>query len=107
MANFRNSRSVEGLSTTAITVPTTDRYKFEGKISLPSVVNGGGYSSVVVTITQTGLGTIYTGVAGAEGFTIQPFCTAADVITITLSSANNNDLGLNKIKMSLAVSEGI
>lgn len=108
MANFYQSQTVEGLSTVTIKVPTSDTYKLEGKINTPSLQSGSNaQSSVVVTISQTGLGTIYTGPAGAKGFQIKPVCSANDVLTIVLSSANAVDQGTNMIKSVISISEGV
>lgn len=108
MANYNSSQVVSGLGATTIQVPTTDTYKIVGKISLPTLPQGStANSSVVVTITQTTVGTIYTGVAGARGFTIIQPATANDVFTITLSSANAVDQGTNLIKTTIYVSEGV
>lgn len=107
MANYSRSLTVSGLGATTITVPTTDRYDIDGKITLPTLQAGEAKSAIVVTIAITSQGTVYTGDAGARGFHIQPFCNANDVITITLSSSSNSDKGLNTVKTTIAVSEGV
>lgn len=107
MANFSNSRSVQGLGTIAsITVPTTDRYTIRGKIALPTLSEGAGKSAVVAVVNVNG-SPVYTGQAGAMGFETSPFCSANDVITVVLSSAASPDQGNNVIKTTISISEGV
>lgn len=108
MANFSQSQTVSGLGTTTINIPSAGRYGIDGKITAPHIPSGdSSNSSVVVTISQTGAGTIYTGAAGLQGFHINPFCAASDVITIVLSSAATVDNQLNVIKTTISVSEDV
>lgn len=104
---FNQNAGIGGLNSYSVAVPTAGPYFVAGKISLPTIVGGGGASSVVVTVTNgTGPVTIYTGVAGAEGFYVDTLCAAGDVLTIALSSANANDQGLNTVKAVLSIGSG-
>ena len=106
MANFSQSQSFAGLGTITINIPSAGRYGIDGKITLPTISSGSGQSSVVVTINQNG-SPIYTGAAGAQGFHTNPYCAASDIITIVLTSAATVDQGLNVIKTTVSVSEGV
>ena len=107
MSNYNTSEVFNGLGTFVIGVGDTGTYTLQGTITLPSISQGAsGNSSVVVTITTTGAGLIYTGAAGAKGFEISNVSAAAgDTISIALSSANAVDQGLNIIKTTVTVSE--
>lgn len=104
---YTNSQTVTGLGTTTLpAVPTTGRYAIEGKITLPLISQGAGKSSVVAVVNVNGT-PVYTGGAGAEGFRVAPFCNAADVISIVLSSSAAADLGLNIIKATITASDSV
>lgn len=120
--SYIQSTTVTNLATHTITIPTTDTYNFAGTLTLPNIVTsatqgaGGGAgtgtggvvvpSQVVVTIAQNGT-TIYTGAAGALGFTLNGVsCTANDSITIQRSSSLAQDQQPEAVKMTLSVSEG-
>lgn len=105
MANYSKSLSVEGLGATTIQVPTQDYYSISGKIM--NHRRGSTPSAIIVTISITSQGTVYTGQAGAEGFRIRPYCNANDVITITLSSSSVGDQGTNIVKTTISISEGV
>ncbi len=105
MANFNQNLVSTGLTTISTSVPEDGHYKMDGKISLPSIVNGGGPSEVVCVINQQG-SPIYTGTAGADGFGIEVDASAGDVFDFVLSSSAAADQPLNVIKMSIAISEG-
>ena len=108
MANYNMNQTVTGLGTIAtVTVPTTDRYTLSGKISVPKLPKGSLANSSVVAVINVNGSPIYTGQAGAEGFESSPFCSAGDIITVVLSSANVVDQGLNVIKTTLSISESV
>jgi hypothetical protein len=120
---YTQSTSVTNLATHTITIPTTDLYNFQGTLTLPNIVpsatqgpgggagtgTGGGPevpSQVIITVNKNG-SPIYTGAAGALGFTLNGVsCTAGDVITIVRSSSLAQDEQPNAIRMTLSVSEG-
>lgn len=105
MAQFSQNLSVEGLRTITINIPNTGMHSFDGKISLSRISSGNsGNSSVLVTINKNG-SPVYTGSAGRQGFFTKISCTAADVITIVLTSSDSDDVGNNIIKTSVSVSE--
>lgn len=105
---FNQTVNLCGLTSYAVSVPTAGPYAFDWKISLPTVTDGGGQSSVVMTITNgTGPVTIFTGTAGASGGTVSTLCAAADVITFALTSAAAADQGLNTVKATIAISSGV
>lgn len=104
---FNNNAAIGGLNTYSVAVPAAGPYFLSGKLSLPTIVNGGGQSSVVVTITNsTGPVTLYTGPAGAEGFCVDTLCAANDVLNIALTSANANDQGPNTVKAVVSIGSG-
>jgi hypothetical protein len=105
--SFNQNAAIGGLNSYAVAVPAAGPYFVKGTLSLPTIVNGGGASSVVVTITNgTGPVTIYTGVAGAEGFYTDTLCAANDVLTIALTSSNANDQGTNTVKAVVSIGSG-
>lgn len=105
MANYNQNLVFNGLGTLSITVPVAGSYFCEGKISLPTLTNGGGVSACLVTINQNG-SPIYTGQAGAEGFKTDIVCAALDVIAIVLSSSAAADQPLNVIKSTISIGIG-
>jgi len=107
MANFYTTQTSPGLGTIlTVKVPTQDRYRVSGKITLPTIPEGAMQSSVVAVVNVNG-SPVYTGQVGARGFETSPFCNANDIITVVLSSANVADQGLNVVKTTVAISEGV
>lgn len=106
MTNYNQNFVFNGLGTLSFTVPNAGPYMLSGKISLPTLVNGGGASSLVVTVNQNG-SPVYTGVAGASGFGVELNCAASDLIAIVFSSAAAADLPLNVIKSVISISQGL
>lgn len=115
--------STEGLKATTFTVPTTGVYHLQGTVTTPTTQSpavsqgpGGGAgtgvggapnipSAIVITITQTTVGTILTGLPGARGFDLPAInCTAGDVLTITPSSALASDNQTNTVRVTAALS---
>lgn len=124
MAQFNLNQTVVGLRTVTINIPSTDLYNFQGTLQLRSTMAnptpgpgaGAGTgtnasptqdvpSQVLVTINKNG-SPVYTGQAGAKGFSVGIQCAANDVITIVTSSSLASDAGLAATKLTLAVSEG-
>lgn len=102
---FNQSTVFCGLGTYTTVVPVDGLYFVEGKLSLPTLTNGGGISAVVVTINKNG-SPIYTGVAGAEGFYTTVQCAAADSLAVVLSSSADADQGKNAIKTTIGIGTG-
>jgi hypothetical protein len=98
MANFYGTQSINGLQTFALfTAPAAGIYFVDAKLQLPQLVSDG-LASAVVALVKNGASTIYTGVAGASGFSIPAFtCALGDVITCVLSSAAACDNVLNAV----------
>jgi hypothetical protein len=87
-----------GLGTLAWNVDTAGPYFIKGKISVPTLVGGGGASAVVATVKQNGT-TIYTGPAGAQGFYLNNIlCALNDAMSVVFSSSAPADLPLNVIR---------
>jgi hypothetical protein len=104
---FNQNAAIGGLNSYSVAVPAAGPYFVEGKLSLPTIVGGGGQSACVVTVTNgTGPVTVYTGPAGAEGFYVDTLCAANDVLTIALTSAAAPDQGLNAVKAVLSIGSG-
>lgn len=100
--------TVTGLTTFSVGIPTAGATPVSGKLTLPTIDQGeSANSQVVVTITQTPNGgsptTIYTGSAGARGFSVIAQCAALDTIAITMSSGATVDQGINRIKTTISV----
>lgn len=107
MAFNQNLTSV-GLTTLTLTVPETDSLCFvEGNITLPTLTDDGSTapSSVIVTVKQNG-STIYTGLAGAQGFRTTFSGTLADTITVAFTSALATDAALNAVKSTIQFGSG-
>jgi len=98
-----------GCSTYSFTAPVAGPYEIEWKISLPTIVMGGGQSGVIVTITNaTGPVTLYSGPAGGEGGKLSLIAAALDVISFSLSSVTAADLvSLNTVKATISISSGV
>lgn len=104
---FNQTVDLTGLTSYSFSIPSAGLYSMDWKIALPTVVAGGGQSSVVMTIVNgTGPVTIFTGIAGATGGKVDFKAAAGDVITATLSSAAAADLPLNVIKAVISISQG-
>lgn len=106
MANFNQNVSFAGLGTFSTTLQDAGPYFVEGKMSIPTLTNGGGISALVVTVNQNG-SPIYTGTAGAEGFYKSFNAAALDVIAVVFSSANAVDAGLNVVKATISIGSGV
>lgn len=104
--NFNQSLSWVGLGTYTFVAPYAAPFVFDGKVQCPSIVTDGVNSAVVVTISQNGT-PVYTGNAGAQGFYEVISCASGDSITIVFSSAAAVDQGLNIIKATIAISQGV
>jgi hypothetical protein len=94
-----------GLGTLSVTIPIAGNQSFAGQIQLPTIVQGNGASSLVVTVKQNGTA-IYTGTAGASGFKVDTYCAVGDVIAIIFSSSAAIDQGLNVIKSEISITQG-
>lgn len=107
MANFSQTLVFNGLGTLAVSSPIAGPLLIRGKVNLPQLPTGStAPSAVVVTITQNGP-TVYTGLAGAEGFMAQLTVAIGDALTFVFSSAAAVDQPLNVIKSTIALSGGM
>jgi len=105
---FNANSTVTGLTTLTVGIPIAGPYVVSGKLQLPNQTEGDPSSSqVVVTITQTPSGggptTIYTGLAGARGFSVIAQCAALDAIAVSMTSAAAVDQAINAIKSTISV----
>lgn len=106
MAFNQNLESV-GLSSVDTAVDVAGPYFVKGKIILPRIAAGGGQSSAVVTITnRTGPVTLYTGLAGADGFRVDTLCAVGDVLRVAITSAASADQDVNAIKTQIQIGSG-
>ncbi len=94
-----------GLSSLVTYAPQAGPAFVKGKLTVPTVTNGGGQSSVVCTVTQNST-VVYTGPAGAEGFYVSINCANNDSITVAFTSSAPADQGLNVIKSVIAIGAG-
>lgn len=120
---FDKTASFSGLTTSTVTVPTTDLYNFVGTLTLTkndgSATQGAGGgagtgtgapqpvpSQVVVTIKQNS-STIFTTTAGDQGFALRAVvCTAGDVISFITTSSLSQDQQPNAVRLTVATSQG-
>lgn len=105
MALFNENSVFNGLGTYSRKILEAGNYFVEGKINLPTFVNGGGASSLVVTINQNG-SPIYTGAAGADGFKVEANCAVNDLIAIVLTSSAPADQEVNGLKTTVSIGLG-
>lgn len=105
MANFNQTEVFQGLGTLAIGVPDAATYNVDVKSTIPTLINGGGVSALVIVI-KVNATTKYTGSAGNMGAWAQVTCSAGDTINVVFSSSNAVDSALNAVKSVVAVSEG-
>lgn len=103
---FNQNVNLSGLTSYSVIVPNAGPYAADWKISLPTIVNGGGQSSCVMTVNQNS-SPVYVGIAGAEGGKAELLCAAGDTLQFVLSSAASADQGLNVIKATIAISQGV
>lgn len=103
---FLQNSTFAGLGTYSVKVPDTGPYFVDIKSSIPTLVNGGGQSSLVITVNKNSSTTVYTGVAGAEGAKAEFPATAGDIVNVIFSSAATPDQGLNAIKSVISVGSG-
>jgi hypothetical protein len=104
-SGFNQNIESTGLGTTSVTVPYAGAYFVKGKTTLPTLVDGSGASSLVITVNQNG-SPIYTGPAGAEGFYTTASCAANDVLAIVLSSSAAVDAVNNAVKSRFSIGQG-
>lgn len=104
--NFSGVQTMVGLNRTVLfTAPASGIYFVNGQLTLPSLSSTGGQgaSGVVAVVSKNNVTALYTGVAGATGFSI-PYVTLVsnDLITVGLSSVAPIDQvspnGFNVIK---------
>lgn len=105
MATFNQNLVFNGLGTQSFTVTSAGPYFLEGKSDLPTLVNGGGASSLVVTVNQNG-SPVYTGSAGASGFKVNVSCAANDVMAVVYTSSAAADTAYNAIKSTVQIGMG-
>lgn len=99
-----------GSSNETASIPSTGVYVVSWKVDVPTVVNGGGQSGLVVRVrNDTQAANIFLGSAGAcNGGQVSFAATAADVISFNLSSTTAADLAnLNVIKGVFSISGGV
>ncbi len=104
-SGFNQNIESTGLSTISTTVPYAGPYFVKGMITLPTLVDGGGASSLVVTVNQNG-SPVYTGSAGAEGFYTNISCAAFDVIAVVFSSSASVDALSNALQSVISIGQG-
>lgn len=106
---FNENFCIAGLGEETVSIPAAGIYSLDGKIQLPRLAAGAsGPSGAVMTIVNsTGPTTIYTGTAGKDGFKLDTVCALGDVLTFTLTSANDVDEEPGVLKTTVAVSSGV
>ena len=96
-----------GLGTLTLAIDTTGTYFIEGHTSVPTITDGSGATSAVVTTVNQNGSPKYVGLAGAEGFRTQLLCTAGDTLTVVFTSAAAVDQPLNVIKSNISLGQGV
>lgn len=103
---FNQTEVFQGLGTLAIGVSEDGIYTVDVKSTIPTLINGGGASSLTITI-KNGSTTKYSGDAGQQGAWTQFPCSAGDTINVVFASAAAPDESLNAIKSTIAVYNGV
>jgi len=106
---FNQNSTLVGLNYLDTSVPAAGPYFVEGKLQVPRLASGAtDASGVVVTVTnRTGPVTLYTGLAGANGFYVDCLCAANDVIRVALTSAQPIDSAdANAVKCEISIGSG-
>jgi predicted aconitase with swiveling domain len=96
--------AISGLETLTINIATAGAKQLTGKISLPRPSQGATSASQVVTIIKQNGTTVFTSLAGADGFAIPLLTAAADVITVALASSQAEDEVLNAVNAVVSLS---
>jgi hypothetical protein len=106
MASINTNATFAGLTTLVLGLPNTDYYTVQGTLELPGIVQGAATASSVVVVVKHNSSTVYTGTAGAKGFSTGFSATAGDSVSIITSSAAAVDQGSNVVKCSVQLWEG-
>jgi hypothetical protein len=104
-SGFNQNIESVGLNTVSVTVPYAGPYFVKGKVFLPTLVDAGIASSVVITVNQNG-SPVYTGLAGAEGFYVDVSCAANDILAVVPSSGVSTDALANAVKLRISIGQG-
>lgn len=97
----------QGLGTTSFKLPADGEYVFEGKSTIPTIINGGGESALVVSINLNGGSALYTSPPSSRTFRQIVNGVAGDTVNMVFSSGNAVDQALNAIKTSISISDGV
>jgi len=103
MATLSQNMVMSGLGTMTTGVSQAGEYDVIGSLSLPGINKGDPANSQCVAVVNQNGTTMYTGLAGAEGFQLVLNCAANDSISVTLSSSAPVDQGINVIKCTVAI----
>jgi hypothetical protein len=110
VSNYSQNFAISGLETLTIVMPVAGYFTLSGKIKLPRLSqtdptdpNYLGYpSAVVATIKQNGT-TIFTTIAGSDGFSIPILAALNDSFTVALSSSAAEDEVLNAVSAVISL----
>lgn len=103
MAQLASQMVMSGLGSFSQSVPMAGEYDVIGSLTLPGIGKGDSANSQVVAVVKQNGTTMYTGLAGAEGFQLVLNCAASDIILVQLSSAAAVDQGINVVKCTVAI----
>lgn len=103
MAQLATQMILSGLGTMQSNVSQAGTYLLTCTLSLPAINKGDSANSQVVTVVKQNGSTIYTGLAGSEGFQINLACAAGDIIAVQTTSSAAVDQNTNVIKAQVAI----
>jgi hypothetical protein len=110
MSNYSQNFAISGLETLTIVMPVAGNFQLSGKIKLPRLSqtdptdpNFLSYPSAVVTTIKQNGSTIFTGIAGADGFAIPILAGSQDTFTVALSSSAAEDEVLEAVGAVVSV----
>lgn len=110
MSAYSKNFSISGLETLTVVLPVAGQFTLSGKLKLPRLSqtdptdpNYSYYpSAVVATIKQNG-STIFTSMAGSDGFSIPISAASQDTFTVQLSSSEAQDEVLNAVSAVISI----
>ncbi len=110
MSAYSQNFAISGLETLTIVIPVAGNYTLSGKIKIPRLSQSDptdpnflSYpSQVVCTIKKNGT-TLFTTMAGSDGFSLPIQAALSDSFTVALSSSAAEDTVLNSVSAVISL----
>ena len=108
--DYSSKHAISGLQTLTIVMPLAGQFKMEGKFKLPRLSqtdqtdpNVLVYPSAVVATIKNNGSTIFTTLAGQDGFSIPVQVALQDSVTVQLTSSNAADNVINAVSAVISI----